>query len=118
MLGIDYIMNFKVVEKCFIKQESCLAIEEAGNKLPAKSVMFFKMTPFVITEVRDIDSFTGGKMETKYQVDDQFFEFFEEQVKELHVERSQSIITSVVCALMGSRDKMRRRQVTSMLPHQ
>ena len=101
---------------CFIKQESGLIIDEAGNKLPMKSVIFCKMTPFVITEEEDIDNFTGGKMEAIYQVDDQFFEFFEGQVKELQVERSQSIITSVFQALMGIRHKTRRRQVNGIPP--
>ena len=86
--GMDYIMDFKVTGKCFIKQESGLVIDEAGNKLPAKSLMFCKMTPFGITEEGDINNFTGGKMETIYQADNQFFEFIEGQVKELHVERS------------------------------
>ena len=74
------------------------------------------MTPFVITEEGDIDNFTGGKMETVYQADDQFFEFFKGQVKELQAERSQSIITSLFQALTGSRHKARRRQVTSIPP--
>ena len=50
VFGKDYIMDFKAVGKCFIEQESGLVIDEAGNKLPAKTVMFCKTTPFVITE--------------------------------------------------------------------
>ena len=82
------IMDLKVTGKCFVKQESGLVIDQMDNKLLAKSVMFCKMTPFIITEEGDIDNFTGGKMEAVYQADDQFFEFFEWQVKELQVERS------------------------------
>ena len=69
-------MDHKVTGKCFIKQESGLVIDEAGNKLSAKCVMFCKMTPFIITEEGDIDNFTSGKMEAIYHVDNQFFEFF------------------------------------------
>ena len=112
--GIEYIMDLKVVGKCFIKQESGLVIDEAGNKLLAKSVMFCKMTPFVIIEEGNINNFTCGKIETVYQIDDQFFEFYEGRVKELHVEISQSIITSVFHALMGSSCKTKRRQVTGI----
>ena len=65
-------MDLKVTGKCFIKQESGLVIDEAGNKLLAKSLLFCKMTPFVITEEGDIDNFTGGKMEAVYQADDHF----------------------------------------------
>ena len=85
----------KLQESASPNLESGLVIDEAGNKLLAKSVMFCKITPFIITEEGDIDSFTGGKMEAIYQANDQFFEFFKGQVKELQAERSQSIITSV-----------------------
>ena len=78
--------------------------------------MFCKITPFIITEEGDIENFTVSKMEAIYQADDHYFEFFEGQVKELPVERSQSIITSDFWALMGSRHKTRRRQVTSIPP--
>ena len=111
-------MDFKVTGKCFLKQESCLVIDETGNKLPVKSVMFWRMIPFVITEEGDINNFTGGKMETIFQADDQFFKFFEEQVKELQVERSQSIIKSIFRALMGRRWKTKSRQVTRKPPNQ
>ena len=55
-------------------------------------------------------------MEAAYQADDHFFEFFKGQVKELYLERSQSIITSVFLALTGSRHKTRRRKVNSIPP--
>ena len=76
-------MYLKVAAKCVVKQDTGLVVDEVGNKLPAKSVMFCKMTPFIITEEGDIDYFMGGKMETVYQADDQYFEFFKEQVREL-----------------------------------
>ena len=88
-------MDLEVTGKCFVEQESGLIIDEAGNKLPVKAVMFCKMTPFAITEEGDVDNFTGGKMETVYQADKQYFKFLEGQLKELQAERSQSIITSV-----------------------
>ena len=72
-------MDLKVISKCFIKQESGLVLDEAGNKLPAKSVLFCKMMPFIITKDWDIDNFEGGKMDAIYQADDQYFDFFEEQ---------------------------------------
>ena len=68
-------MDFKVTGKCFIKQQSGLISDEAGNKPPVKSVMLCKLTPFVITE-GDINNFPGDKMEAAYQSDNQFFEFF------------------------------------------
>ena len=69
------------------------------------------LTAFVITEDSDIDYVGGGKMEMIYQADNWYFEFLEQQVKELHMERSQGFITSVFRALMGSRCKTRRKQV-------
>ena len=74
------------------------------------------MTPFVITAEGDIDNFAGGKMEVVYQVDDQHLTFLEEQAKKLNAEKNQSIITGVLCVLMGSRHKMRRRHVTGLPP--
>ena len=53
------------------------------------------MTPFIITEDSHTDRFDGRKMDAIYQVNDQYFHFFEEQVKELQAEKSQGIITSV-----------------------
>ena len=108
-------MDLKVTGKCFVKQESGLVIDVVGNNLLAKSVIFCKMTPFVITEEGNIDILIGGKMEVVYQADGQLFGFYKGQVKELQAERSQSIVTSVLWALMGSRYKT-RRQVTGILP--
>ena len=62
---------------------------------PCKISLFCRMTHFIITEDGDIDNFVGGKVNTIYQADDQYFNFFKEQAKELQVEKSQSIITSV-----------------------
>ena len=55
-------------------------------------------------------------MEMVYQADDKYFEFLDLQVKELHMERCQGLITSVLMALTGSRHKTRRRQVTDIPP--
>ena len=76
-------MDLKVAGKCFIEQGSGLVVDKLGNKLPAKSVLFCKMTPFIITEDGDIDKFKGGKIDAIYQADDQYFNFFKEQVKEV-----------------------------------
>ena len=103
-------MDLKVAAKCVIKQDTGLVVDEAGKNLPAKAVIVCKMTPFVITDEGDIDYLSGGKMETAYQVDNQYFKFLENQVRELYVERSQDIFASVFMALTGS------RQVTSIPP--
>ena len=83
-------MDLKVTGKYFVKQKSGLVSDEAGNKLLAKSVMFCKMTPFIITE-GDIYNFTGGTMEAVHQVDNQFLEFFKGQVEELQTERTKAL---------------------------
>ena len=58
-----------------------MVIDEAGNKLPVKYILFCKMTPFIINENGKVDKFKGGKMDAIYQADDQYFEFFEEQLR-------------------------------------
>ena len=63
-------MDFKVVTKCLVKQDTDLVVDEAGNKLPTRVVIMCKMTPFVITEDGDIDYLASGKMESVYQADD------------------------------------------------
>ena len=87
-------MDFKVAGKCFIQHGSGLVVEASGNRLPAKSVLFCRMTPFIITEDGDIGNFAGGKVDPIYWAGDQYFDFYEEQTKELQVEKSQSIVTS------------------------
>ena len=88
----------------------------AGNRSPVGSVIMCKLTPLVITKDGDINYVGGGKMEIVYQADDEYFEFLDQQVKELHMERSQGFITSVYRALTGSRCKTRSRQVISIPP--
>ena len=56
-------------------------MDEAGNKLQAKSVVMCQMTLFVITKEGDIDHFTGSKMENICHVDEGYFDFLEDQVK-------------------------------------
>ena len=56
----------------------------------------------------------GGKMKMVYQANHQSFEFLDQQVKELYMERSQGFITSTFRALTGSRCKTRRKKVTSI----
>ena len=53
------------------------------------------MTPFIITKDGDIDNFVGRKVDAIYQADEEYFNFFKEQTRELQAEKSQSIITSV-----------------------
>ena len=96
-------MDFKIAGKCFVKQESGLVVDASGNRLPTKSVLFYRMSPFIITKDGDIDNFTGGKVDAIYQAGGQYCDFFKEQVKKLQVEKSQSIITSVFQAITGTR---------------
>ena len=109
-------MDFKVVAKCVLKQGTGLVVHDAGNNLPAMAVIMCKMTPFVITEDGDTDNLAGRRMESVYQADDQYFKFFENQVRELHAERSQGIFASVFKTLIGRRHKTRRRQVMGLPP--
>ena len=55
-------------------------------------------------------------MQMVYWADNEYFKFLDQQVKEFHMERSQGFITSVYRALVGSRCKARRRQLTGILP--
>ena len=47
------------------------------------------MTPFIITKDGDIDNLAGGKVDAIYQADDQYLDFFKEQVQGLQVEKSK-----------------------------
>ena len=87
----------------FVEQEAGLVLDMVGNRLPTGLVIMCKLTPFVIMEDGDINYVGGDKMQTVYWADDEYFEFLNQQVKELHMERSQGFITSVFRALMGSR---------------
>ena len=80
------------------------------------SVTMCKLTLFVIMKDGDIDYMGGGKMEMVYQADDEYFEFLNQWVKELHMESSQGFITSTFRTLAGSRCKTRRRQVAGIPP--
>ena len=71
-------------------------VDASGNRLAIKSVLFCRITPFIITEDGDVDNFAGGQVDAIYQADDQYFDFFKEQAKELEVEKGQSIITGVL----------------------
>ena len=109
-------MESTIAAQCFVEQGTGLVLDMVGNKLPAGLVIMCKLTPFVIMEDGDIDYVGGGKMEMVYQADDEYFGFLDQQVKEIHIERSQGIITSVFRALRGSRCKTRRKQVTGIPP--
>ena len=80
-------MDLKVTGKCFIQQESGLVVDASGNRLHTKSALFCRITPFIITKDDDIDNFAGGRVHGIYQVDDHYFDFFKEQVKELQVKK-------------------------------
>ena len=69
-------MDIKVIGKCYIEQCSDLIVDTAGNRIPAKSVIFCKKRPFIITEDGDIDLFVGGEMDVIYQATDEDFKFF------------------------------------------
>ena len=109
-------MAGSITAQCFVERESSLILDMVCNRLPVGSVIMCKLTLFVITKDGDIDYMGGSKMEMVYQADDEYFEFLDQQVKELHMERSQGFITSVYRALMGSRHKTRRKQVTGIPP--
>ena len=55
-------------------------------------------------------------MKMVYQADAWYFKFLDQQVKELHMERIQGLITSIFRALTGSRHKTRWKQVTGIPP--
>ena len=55
-------------------------------------------------------------MEMVYQADYKYFEFLDQHVKELHMERSQGFITNMFRTLTGSRHKTRRKQVNRIPP--
>ena len=75
-----------------------------------------RLTAFVITEDSDIDCMGGGKMEMVYHANNQYFEFLNQQVKELHMEKSQGFIKSIFRAITGSQCKIRRKQVKGIPP--
>ena len=70
-------IDLKAATKCAIKKDTGLVVDEASNRLPAKAVKICKVTPFIITEERDIDYLADSEMETIYQAEDQYFEFLE-----------------------------------------
>ena len=109
-------MGGTTAAQCFVEQETGLVLDMEGNKLPAGSVIMCKLTPFVIMEDGYINYMGGGKMEMVYWADDEYCKFLNQQVKELHMERSQGFITSRFRALTGSRHKIRRNQITGIPP--
>ena len=107
-------MESTIAAQCIVEQDTGLVPDMAGNRLPAGSVIMCKLTTFVITEDGDIDYVGGGKMEIVYQANDQYLEFLDQKVKDLHMERSQGFITSILRALTGILCKTRRKQVTGI----
>ena len=76
------------------------------------------MTPFIITEDGDIDNCAGGRVHAIYQADDQYFNFFKEQVKELQVVKSKSKINSVFELLQVLGGKLEGGRLQESLQHQ
>ena len=74
-------MDFIIATKCFIEQGSDLIVDLAGQKIPAKSIIFCKKRTFVITEDGDISKFAGEEMDVIYQASDEDLNFFEAQVR-------------------------------------
>ena len=72
-----------------MEQDTGFLVDEAGIKLQAKSLVMCQMIPFWITKEGDSDHFTGGKMESVYHADKRYFDFLEDQVKELKAEKNQ-----------------------------
>ena len=114
LLTID--MYSSITPHCFVERETGLILDMVGNRLLVGSVIVYKLTIFFIMKDGAIDYMGDGKMEMVYWADDEYFEFLYQQVKDLHMERSQGLITSVYRALTGSRYKNRRRQVTGIPP--
>ena len=77
-------MESTVAAQCILEQDTGLVLD---SKLPAGSVIMYKITAFVIMEDGDIDYIGGGKMEMVYQANDWYFKFLNQQVKELYMER-------------------------------
>ena len=69
-------MDLKVASKCSIKQGSDLIVDSAGNRIPAKLIIFCKKRAFVITEDGDINKFSGKEMDVIYQAADKDLNFF------------------------------------------
>ena len=88
-------MESTILAQCFVEQETGLALDMVGNKLPTGLVIMCNLTPFVNMEYGDINYVGGSNMEMVYWADDKYFEFLNQQVKELHMERSQGFITSM-----------------------
>ena len=109
-------MESTIAAQCLVEQETGLVLDMVGNRSPAGSVIICKLTQFVTTKDGDINYMGGGKMEMVYQADDEYFEFFDQQVKELHMERSQGFTTGMFRVPTGSRHKTRRRQVHGIPP--
>ena len=109
-------MEGTIAAQCFVEQKTGLVLDMAGNKLPARSVIMCKLTPFVIMEDGDIDYVGGGKIEMVYQADDKYLKFLDQQIKELHMEKRQGFITSMFRVLTGSRHKTKRKKVTGIPP--
>ena len=87
--------DFKVIAKCVIEQDTGLVVDGAGTKLPARAVIMCKMTPFVITEAGDIDYLAGRRWKVSTRQRTSILSFFENQIRELHVESSQGIFASI-----------------------
>ena len=109
-------MESTIAAQCIVEQDTGLVLDMAGNKLPARWDIMCKLTASVVTQDGDIDYVGGSKMEMVYQANNQYFKFLNQQVKELHMERSQVFITSIFRALTGSRCKTRSKQITGILP--
>ena len=82
-------IDIKVVGKCFTEQGSDLIVDAEGNRIPAKSVNFWKKRPVIISIDGDINRFAAKEIDVIYQAADKGFNFFESQVRELDVERNQ-----------------------------
>ena len=101
-------MDLKIAGKCFIEQSSDLNVDSTGNRIPAKSIIFFKKRAFIITEDGDINRFSREEMNVIYQASDKDFNFFETQVREQDAERNQSILTCIFRSITGTTHKTRR----------
>ena len=63
-------MDLKIIDKCFTEQSSNLIIDLAGNRIPARSVIFCKKRAFIIMVNGDIIKFIGEEVDAIHQADD------------------------------------------------
>ena len=88
-------MASQVAAQCIVEQETGFLVDIKGNKLQAKPIVLCQGTPYMVTGEGGINHFMGCKMDNVYHKDKRYFDFLENQVKELKSEKNQSILSSM-----------------------